>query len=60
MAQGNQIDQRNQMNQMNPSGEREWSVWLAGPRTGLSGLLGLSRSFGWLIEKPKTPENQMN
>ena len=60
MAQGNQIDQRNQMNPMNPSGEREWSVLLAGPRTGLSSLFGLSRSSGWLIGKPKKPENQIN
>jgi len=48
------------MNQMNPSGEREWSILLAGPRTGLSGLFGLSRSMGWLIGKSKKPENQKN
>jgi hypothetical protein len=35
-----------------------WSVLLAGPRTGLSGLFGLSRSFGWLISE--TQETQMN
>jgi hypothetical protein len=33
---------------------------LAGPRTGLSGLFGLSRSFGWLIGKSQKPENQIN
>jgi hypothetical protein len=36
-----------------------WSVWFGETRTGLPGLFGLSRSFGWLIRNPKKP-NQPN
>ena len=36
-----------------------WSVWFGETRTGLPGLFGLSRSFGWLIGNPKKP-NQPN
>jgi hypothetical protein len=37
-----------------------WFVWLAETRTGLSGLFGLSRPFGWLIGKPRSQMNQTN